>query len=109
MRTSDLASQAYMPQVAAAFRKTAGQTKFLVLSIEPSEAPFVEAYATFENLPFPIGVADPMVGQGRTALGQVPAIPATYLLDESGRPTEAALGVVAAENLVAAIEQLEGR
>ena len=69
MRTSELVSQMYMREVTEAFRLRAGEIRFLVLTVEPSEAPFIEPYVESEELPFPIGVSAPDLARGETALG----------------------------------------
>jgi hypothetical protein len=106
MRTSSLASQLYMTEVSKAFSRIAGRTRFLVLSIEPHELPFVEPYAEFEKLPFSIGVAERAVSLGQTPLGVIPVIPTTYLISSQGRVMDAAAGSVKAEEIVRAAASL---
>lgn len=106
MRTSDIVSQIYMQEVAAVYSKRAGQLRMLVLTIETTEKPFVDMYATSENLPFPIGVADRRVAMGASSLGPVDAVPATYLIDDTGRITSMHLGVIPAETLISEIDDL---
>ena len=106
MRTSEMSSQAYMLELANAFRQIAGRTRFLVLTIEPTEAPFIEMYVESEKLPFPIGLAGDSVALGRSSLGIIPITPATYIIDASGRVADAAAGRVQTDDLVRAIGAL---
>jgi len=96
-----------MQEVRKAFTNSAGTTRFLVLTIEPNEAPFVKAYVEFEELPFPIGVAEPMLREGQTSLGLIPNIPCTYIIDKSGRIVNAGTGMLGAEDIVDAVKSLE--
>ena len=100
IRTSEIASQAYAGELKDAFGRIAGSVRFLVLTIEPLEAPFVEPYAEFENLPFSIGVAEKDVALGRSALGIVPVVPSTYLFNSRGEVVSAVPGVLLADTLV---------
>ncbi len=106
MRTSEMSSQAYMLQVADAFRQVAGRTRFLVLTIEPTEAPFIKMYVESEKLPFPIGMAEDSVALGLSSLGVIPIIPTTYIIDASGHVTDAAAGRVQADDITSAIDAL---
>lgn len=105
MKTSDVTSQLYMPHVAEAFIDVAGETFFLVLTAQPAEKPFVEVYTESENLPFPIGTAEASVGQGKSSLGEIPAIPATYIIDRKGRVVDIAAGMVTAKEIKRALER----
>jgi len=109
MRTSELPSQAYMKEVSQAFTKIAGVVRFLVLTIEQMEAPFVGPYAEAEQLPFPIGVAEPDVGNGLSPLGLIPTTPTTYLIDSKGRVYDAAAGLVKSDQLIEAIQHVDKR
>jgi hypothetical protein len=100
MRTSEVLSQLYMDGIAEAFSKTAGKLRFLVLTIEQNEAPFVETYVNFEKLPFPIGVAETDVKLGNSALGAIPGIPCTYFIDSEGRLESVIPGVIDTPALV---------
>ena len=100
MRTSEIPSQFHMIEVKEAFRLAAGRTRFLVLTIETSEAPFTALYVEAENLPFPIGVAEMSVGRGESAIGLVPAVPTTYAIDEKGTVVAVAPGVVKSGEIV---------
>lgn len=104
MRTSELPSHVYIREVKVAFQKTAGRTRFLVLTVEPHEAPFTEIYAEAEELPFPIGVADRSVALGQTALGRLPLIPVTYLLNPSRVIVQTVPGAVSAQVLMKQID-----
>ncbi|MDD5309095.1 MAG: hypothetical protein PHU25_17420 [Deltaproteobacteria bacterium] len=109
MRTAEMSSQAYMTEVTAAFRATGGAIRYLVLTLEPAEAPLVAPFAEFMGLPFEVGVAERAVAEGRTALGVLPAAPITLIFDSSGRVFDAASGVVRAEELGRAIARALGR
>ena len=100
MRTSDIPSQVYMTEVKTALDRIAGTTGMLVLTIAPSEAPFVELYSESEDLPFAIGVADETVLLGTSPLGKVPVVPTTYFIDGNGRLQSTLPGVVRAEAIV---------
>lgn len=100
MRTSDIVSQIYIAEVKEAFRRAAGDTQFLVLTIEPSESPFVAMYVESEDLPFPIGVAQKAVALGESTLGFVPIVPATYAIDSKGQVVEMVPGTVKADKIV---------
>ena len=109
MRTSEVMSQLYMDGVTEAFVKTAGRLQFLVLTIEPNEAPFVAPYVAFEKLPFPIGVAEREVLLGESALGIVPGVPCTYFIDAEGRPRTVVAGVIDTKVLVEEAERFSKR
>ncbi len=107
MRTSDIPSQVYMAEVKEAFRTIAGVAGFLVLTIEPSESPFVDLYAESEDLPFPIGIAEEKVLLGMSPLGKIPLVPTTYFLDANGKLKKILPGVVQAQAVVQAALQLK--
>ena len=107
MRTSDIPSQVYMAEVKKAFPTIAGFTDFLVLTIEPSESPFVELYAESEKLPFPIGIAEEKVLLGMSPLGKIPLVPTTYFIDSNGKLKNILLGVVQAQAIVQAALKLK--
>jgi hypothetical protein len=109
MRTAEMSSQAYMVEVAAAFRATGGKVRYLVLTLEPAEAPLVDPFVEFMGLPFEMGVADRTVAEGKTALGILPPAPVTLIIDSSGRIFDAASGVVRADELGRAVGRVEGR
>ena len=94
MRTSEVVSQIYMQNLRDIYMMSKGCLGFVVLTIEPTEAPFVAQYVAFEKLPFQIGVASPAVLLGRSALGVVPGIPTTYFIDETGAVVEVISGVI---------------
>jgi hypothetical protein len=106
MRTSEIVSQIHMTKVAKAYDQRAGKLRFLVLSVEQSEAPFVKAYVEFEQLPFPIGVAEGDVVLGKSVLGVISFVPYTYFIDASGRVESAAPGVIQVEEMVGQIDHL---
>lgn len=99
VRTSELTSDLYLDQVAAAQPRAFGNTRLLVLSIAPNEAPLLPAYLEERGLPFPIGLAEWAVAEGTSALGLVPVVPTTYLLDEDGAVAGMIPGAVTAASL----------
>lgn len=106
--TSDVTSQLYMPHVEEAFRLYGGNLRFLALTVEPQEQPFLEVYARSEGLHFPLGVAALDVREGATALGQIPLIPATYILDERGVVKDVGLGLITSPNIGKALKRALG-
>jgi hypothetical protein len=106
MRTSEIVSQIFMKEVATVWRKRAGELKVIVLTVEPTEKPFVNMYVKSEKLPFSIGVAEQAVLLGASSLGVVEAVPVTYLLDAGGRLVYKAQGVTPADILVSEIDAL---
>ena len=105
IRTAELTSEIYLREVRRAYTKVAGRPRFLVLSLEPSEEPLLEPFAEFQELPFPIGVAEFAVAAGQSGLGRIPLVPSTYLLDHHGRVGDLAAGAISAEELVGAVER----
>ena len=105
MRTSEVVSQIYMEKVAEAYRRTAGRLRYLVLTVEGNEAPFVDTYMSFEKLPFPIGIAEKAVLYGDSDLGVIPGIPCTYFIDEEGHPSEVIPGVIEVDDLIGKAER----
>jgi hypothetical protein len=103
VRISELTSEVYLDQIVAAHARAAGNTRFLVLSIAPNEAPFLDEYVEARELPFPIGLAEWSVAEGTSDLGLVPVVPTTYLIDEGGAIVEMIVGAVKADELVGAI------
>ncbi len=106
MRTSDIPSQVYMAQLKEASHIMEGKTAFLVLTIEPTESPFVELYADSEDLPFFIGVAEETVLTGHSQLGKIQVVPLTYFIDAAGKIKKSLPGIVDAEVIVKAFRQL---
>jgi hypothetical protein len=106
--TSDVTSQLYMPHVEEAFRHYGGNLRFLALTVEPQERPFLEVYARSEGLHFPLGAAALEVREGQTALGQIPLIPATYILDEHGIVKDVGLGLITSPDIGKALKRALG-
>ncbi|MCU0661027.1 MAG: hypothetical protein MUC50_01725 [Myxococcota bacterium] len=106
--TSDVTSQLYMPYVEEAFRLYGGKLRFLALTVESQERPFVSVYVESEGLHFPLGVASLEVREGKTALGVLPLVPATYILDERGVVKDVGLGVIATEDIGKALRRALG-
>lgn len=106
--TSDVTSQLYMPHVEEAFRHYAGRLRFLALTVEPTERPFVATYVESEGLHFPLGVAAPELRQGRTALGTIPLVPITFILDERGEVRDVGVGVVTSKDIGTALRRALG-
>lgn len=105
IRTSEVVSQMYVEELVRAHRRNAGRLRYLVLTLEPGESPFVEMYAEFGELPFPVGVAEPAVVRGESALGVLPMVPCTFVIDERGVVVDAAAGLVTADQIDAAVER----
>jgi len=103
VRTSEVTSELYVDELVKAHSRIAGDTRLLVLSISPNEAPFLEAYVEERALPFPIGLADWSVAEGSSALGLVPIVPTTYLIDAEGEVVEMIPGAVSADVLERAL------
>lgn len=106
MRTSEVVSQIYIQHVKSVFEATAGRVVIIVLTVESSEAPFVEQYAAFEKLPFDIGVAESSVLHGQSSLGVVPGIPTTYFINEKGDIVEVVSGVIEKNVLMEKVERI---
>jgi hypothetical protein len=100
MRTSEVSSMAHIREVKTAYEHIAGRIQFLVLTAEPTEAPFVGPYVESEKLPFPIGIAEPSVALGLSPLGRVPIIPSTYFIDSSGVIVDAAPGLTSSDVII---------
>ena len=66
----------------------------------------VETYAALNNLSFDIVLASDELGEGGTAVGRIPAIPATVVVDREGQPTASSVGVLRWGELEALVEQL---
>jgi len=105
VRISEITSELYLDQLVRAHARAAGETRFVVLSIAPNEAPFLDEYVETRELPFPIGLADWSVAEGTSDLGRIPIVPTTYLLDESGAIVELIVGAVTADELVADLDR----
>lgn len=100
MRTSEMVSQIYMSRLSDAFPSLKDKCNLIVLTVEPSEAPFVEAYQEIEKLPFSIGTAAPSVVEGSSSMGIVPRIPYTYFIDSKGIILHDIPGVIETEDLL---------
>jgi hypothetical protein len=109
IRTSEVVSEMYLYEIKRAFANAAGRVRFLVLSLEPSEAPLIGPYVQFHDLPFPIGLAEWPVAAGQSDLGPIPVVPSTYLIGADGRIATAAAGVVPADDLVTELDRLGWR
>ena len=109
MRTSEMVSQIYMSRLKQAYETLQQQCTVLVLTVEPTEAPFVDTYRDIEQLPFPLGVAASEVVVGESALGIVPKIPQTYFIDKSGTVRNAVSGVLEPEALRRAADRFFDR
>jgi len=105
VRISEITSELYLDQLVEAHARAAGGTRFLVLSIAPNEAPFLDEYVETRELPFSIGLADWSVAEGTSDLGLIPVVPTTYLIDESGAIVELVVGAITADQLVRAIDR----
>jgi hypothetical protein len=99
VRTAEVTSELYLDELAKAHAEIEGDTRLLVLSIDPNEAPFLAAYLEERALPFPIGLAEWPVAEGTSALGLVPIVPTTYLVGEDGAVVRMFPGAVTAAQL----------
>ena len=100
VRISEITSEMFIDQLVDAHARAAGNTRFVVLSIAPNEAPFLGEYVAQRELPFPVGLADWSVAEGTSDLGLVPIVPTTYLVDEEGAIVQGVAGAVKADDLV---------
>jgi hypothetical protein len=109
MRTSEMVSQIYMARLKDAYAALKERCQVLVLSVEPTEAPFVDVYIEAESLPFPIGIAEENVLLGSSVLGLVPFIPYTYFIDVSGSIVKSVPGVIETGDLRTAADRFFDR
>ncbi len=100
MRTSEVVSQIYMSRLKEAIETSPPKANLIVLTVEPSESPFVEEYQELEKLPFPIGVAEPGLVQGESAFGLISGIPFTYFIDANGIIVSSQPGVIETDDLL---------
>jgi hypothetical protein len=105
LRVSELTSELYLREVVRAYERVAGKTRFLVLSIEPTEEVLLGEFAEFNELPFPIGLAEWSVATGESGLGSIPVTPTTYFVDPSGRVVAVAPGALPADHIEAEIRR----
>lgn len=99
MRTSEMVSQIYMERLSAAYSNIRPFCNVIVLTVEPTEAPFVDTYRDIQKLPVDVGVADSNVSVGRSKLGVIPFIPYTYFVDDRGVIVHTAPGVIETDDL----------
>jgi hypothetical protein len=109
VRISEVVSEMYLYQVVEAYPRSAGEARFLVLSLEPTEEPLLAPYIEHHRLPFGIGIAEWTVASGESELGRIPLVPTTVFIDAEGRIASAFAGVVPADDLVREIERLGWR
>ena len=109
MRTSEMVSQIYMERLKAAYTDLQAKYHVVVLTVEPTEAPFVDTYRDIESLPFSVGVAEENVVLGSSALGRVPFLPYTYFIDADGRIVESVPGVIETADLIEAASRFFDR
>jgi hypothetical protein len=107
MATWSVAAQAELPT----FRRllaTYGERGLRVVSIAlDSQTPtLVSTYAETLGITWPVALATPDVQEGRSALGRIPEIPRTLILDRRGFVHFDRSGVVPAAALAGAIEPL---
>jgi len=106
VRVSEVVSEMYLYQVVDAYPRAAGNARFLVLGLEPSEEPLIEPYVEHHQLPFDIGIAEWSVAAGESEIGRIPLVPTTVFVDADGRIASAFAGVVPADDLVWEIDRL---
>lgn len=109
MRVSEVVSEMYLYQVLDAYPRSAGEARYLVLTLEPSEEPLLGPYVAHHQLPFPIGIAEWSVASGESDLGLIPMVPTTVLIGPEGAIEAAFAGVMPAEDLVREIDRLGWR
>jgi hypothetical protein len=109
LRLNELTSELFIDAVVEAHGRMAGKIRFVVLTMDTNEAPMVDHYVEFHELPFPVGVAGWEVPQGRTGLGLIPISPTTYLVDRRGRVARMIPGAVPAEAIEDAAARLGWR
>lgn len=100
MRTSEVVSQIYMSRLKEAIETSPPKANLIVLTVEPSESPFVEEYQELEKLPFSIGVAEPGIVQGESAFGLISGIPITYFINANGTIVSSQPGVIETDDLL---------
>ncbi len=64
------------------------------VSLDTGDPKDLRAFVAATRLRFPVVVADAATHRRETPFGRLPAVPASYLLDASGRPVERFRGVV---------------
>lgn len=94
LRVNELTSELFIDAVVGAHDRMAGKIRFVVLTLDVNEAPLLEQYEEFHELPFPLGVAQWEVSQGRTSLGMIPISPTTYMIDRKGKVARMIPGAV---------------
>ncbi len=99
MRTSDVVNQIYMMRLSSAYSLIREKCVIIVLCIDPSEAQFVGYYRENENLPFPLGIAEPTVIEGISALGRIQGVPVTYFMNPKGEIVKQMVGVIEVTDL----------
>lgn len=105
LRISELTCELYLRQVIEAYGRTAGRTRFLVLSIEPTEEVLLGEFVEFNGVPFPIGLAEWSVAAGESGLGAVPVTPTTYFIGPDGRAAAVAPGAQPAARIEAELRR----
>ena len=105
VRTSEVTSELYLDELVKAHAEIEGETRLLVLSIDPNEGKLLPAYLEERGLPFPIGLAEWPVAEGTSALGLVPIVPPTYLIGKDGAVAGMIPGAVKGEQLVRELER----
>jgi hypothetical protein len=93
VRISEVGSELFLDEVNK-LEKLSADFDFLVLSIAPNEAPFLELYNETREYFFEVGMASEEVRTGQTSLGIIPVIPSAYLLDSEGQVVTYWNGVV---------------
>lgn len=81
----------------------------LGVSVDLNGRELLPHFLDYIRVGFPVVLADQASLDGKTPFGQLPAIPAAYLVDPKGRHVETYLGVVPVERLRRRVEQLQAQ
>lgn len=100
MRVNELTSELFIDAVVEAHGRMAGKIRFVVLTLDVNEAPMLDQYVEFHELPFRVGVAQWEVSQGRTGLGMIPVSPTTYFIGRNGEVEAMLPGAVPAQSFM---------
>ena len=86
-----------------------GDLAVLGVSLDLDGKKLLPMFLEVRRLDYPVGLADERMLHGETPFGPVRAIPASFLVDATGRHVESYQGVVPFEHLRSRIERLTAR